>query len=420
MSLLGFTWVCAKKDLRRRAQDPLALLLWLAIPAVIGGLMSTLFGGSDGPKPRAQILLVDQDQSFLTQMLGGAGGPSGGGDSPFVFESVELEAGRERIDAGDGTALLVIPEGFTEAVLREEPVVLELVTNPAQRILPGMAEEALAILSEGAFYLHRLFGDELRTLIDGPEDGADFFEDLRVAELSASINRRMRGLDQYLFPAAIELETELLRAPTEEAPSPGFGQLFFPGLLFMMLFFMAQGQSEDLWSERSAGTLRRVVTTPGQTGGFLLGKLLAIGVIIALLTGLAAALGAWAFDLEFVSLLPGLVWAVATGVVMTLVMFVVQLFASTQRAGNLLGNVIVFPLLMAGGSFFPFEAMPGGMADIGRSTPNGWALMQMKSLFAGELAGAALGSAVLWLVVTALVLFAFCSWRLRRSFATES
>lgn len=418
MSFLGFTWVCAQKDLRRRARDPLALLLWLAIPAVIGGLMSTLFSGSDGPKPHAQILLVDEDQTFLTQMLGGAGGSS---DSPFVFESVELEAGRERINAGDGTALLVIPEGFTDAVLREEPVALELVTNPAQRILPGMAEEALAILSEGAFYLHRLFGEELRIMVDGPDGGADFFEDLRVAELSASINRRMRGLDQYLFPAAIELETELLQAPVEEGAedkSSGFGALFFPGLLFMMLFFMAQGQSEDLWAERSAGTLRRVVTTPGQTGGFLLGKLLAIGVITALLTALAATLAAWAFDLDLGPLLPGLVWAVAVGVVMTLALFVVQLFASTQRAGNMLSNLIVFPLLMAGGSFFPFEAMPGGMADLGQRTPNGWALMQLKALLAGELSGPALTSAVLWVAGTGLVLFTFCAWRLRRSFAT--
>lgn len=413
MALLRFTWACALKDLRRRARDPLALLLWLAIPAVIGGLMSSLFGGSDGPKPHAEILLVDQDQTFLTRLLGG-----GGAESPFVFESVELEVGRERINAGDGTALLVIPEGFTEAVLREEPVTLELVTNPAQRILPILAEEALAILSEGVFYLHRLFGDELRMLVDGPEDGADFFEDLRVAELSASINRRMRGLDQYLFPAAIELETELLQAPAGEQQSPGFGQLFFPGLLFMMLFFMAQGQSEDLWAERSAGTLRRVVTTPGQTGGFLLGKLLAIGVLTALLTALAAALGAWAFDLDLLGLLPGLVWAVAVGLVMTLALFVVQLFASSQRAGNLLSNLIVFPLLMAGGSFFPFEAMPGGMADLGQRTPNGWALTQMKALFAGELAGQALSSAVLWVAGTGLVLFVFCAWRLRRNFAT--
>ena len=415
MTLLGFTLTSAKKDLRRRARDPLALLLWLAIPAVLGGLMSSLGGGGgDGPRPRARILLVDQDESFVTKLLAGAGDSE---DSPFVFESVDLDAGRERIDTGDGSALLVIPAGFTEALLREEPTTLELVTNPAQRILPGLAEEALAILSEGVFYLHRVFGGELQTLVEGPGDGADFFADDRVAELSATINRRMRGLDKYLFPSAIGFETTLLELEQDAAPSPSFGELFFPGLLFMMILCLAQGQSDDLWAERTAGTLRRVVTTPQQTGGFLLGKLLATGVVIGLLVCLASGLAAWAFDLAFLPLLPGLVWAVAVGLVMTLCMYVLQLFATSQRAGNLIGNVIVFPLLMIGGSFFPFEAMPAGMAAIGQRTPNGWALMQLKALFAGDLATASLVSGALWLVAVGAVLFWFCSRRLRRSFA---
>ena len=417
MSLLAFAACSAKKDLRRRVRDPLALLLWLAIPAVIGGLMSSLAGGSDGPMPRAHILLVDQDQSFLTKLLAGAGDND---DTPFVFETVELEAGQARIDAGDGSALLVIPDGFAEALFKEQPVTLELVTNPSQRILPGLAEEALAILSEGVFYLHRVFGDELRTMVDGPPGGAEFFEDARIAELSATINARMRGLERYLFPPGIGFETELLKSAEAESSSPSFGEFFFPGLLFMMLFFLAQGQSDDLWIERNAGTLRRVVCTPGRTTGFLLGKLAATGVIIALLAAVATLLASWAFDLAVLPLLPGLVWAAACGLVMTLAMYVMQLFASSQRAGNLIANLTIFPLLMLGGSFFPFEAMPDGMAALGKRTPNGWALVQLKALFAGELGGTQLALASVWLVVPGVLLFWFSARRLSRRFAVEA
>ena len=40
------TWNAAEKDLRRYVRDPLALLLWLGIPLIVGGLVSVVIGGS--------------------------------------------------------------------------------------------------------------------------------------------------------------------------------------------------------------------------------------------------------------------------------------------------------------------------------------------------------------------------------------
>ena len=63
------------------------------------------------------------------------------------------------------------------------------------------------------------------------------------------------------------------------------------------------------------------------------------------------------------------------------------------RSKGVIGNVVIsavlFPLLMLGGSFFPSEAMPGWMAQVGRWTPNGWAVERLKALAdsAGRTAG---------------------------------
>ncbi len=48
---------------------------------------------------------------------------------------------------------------------------------------------------------------------------------------------------------------------------------------------------------------------------------------------------------------------------------------------------------MLGGSFFPFEAMPGWMASVGRWTPNGIVLERFKAVLLG---GADVGS--LWAI----------------------
>ena len=130
---MRFLLVCARKDLKRHLADPLALVIWIGIPIMIGGLMS-LIGGSGGSPPTARLLVVNQDTSVIGNLL--AGGLGQGGANGFLsVEEVDLDTGQERIGDGDGTALLIVPEGFGSALLEDEPTVLTLITNPAQRIL---------------------------------------------------------------------------------------------------------------------------------------------------------------------------------------------------------------------------------------------------------------------------------------------
>ena len=95
-------------------------------------------------------------------------------------EEVPEEEGRARMAKGDGSALLIIPEGFADAVLLEEPTELVLLTNPSQNILPKIIEETLSIVADSVFYLHRLLGDQVRKIAEGPESG-NFFPDAVVA-----------------------------------------------------------------------------------------------------------------------------------------------------------------------------------------------------------------------------------------------
>ena len=48
-----------------------------------------------------------------------------------------------------------------------------------------------------------------------------------------------------------------------------------------------------------------------------------------------------------------------------------MLFAN-NRAANIMTTVLIFPLMMMGGSFFPLAALPGWIADMGRFAPNGF------------------------------------------------
>ncbi len=440
---MSFLLATAAKDWKRQRRDPAALLLWIGIPLLVGGLMTMLAGGREGPRPQAHVLIVDRDDSFLSNFLVGALSQEGAGD--FVrAERVTEEDGRERIADGDGTALLVIPDGFAAAVLREEPCALELVTNPTQRVLPGIVEETLSMFAEVVFYLHRFLGDDLREMADGPGEGRRTFADERIAELSVRINRLVEGLDGTLFPPVIEvvygdpesdvdetvedaagaradsalaLAEEAGRTKEEEdEPARGIALLFLPGLLFMSMLFMAQGLSADLWQEREQRTLRRVVTSPATAHSFLGGKILFGMLLMGGVAAIALGAGFAYYGLPFLRFPVAVAWSAVSGGFLLVLLMLIQLVSPTQRAGSVFAMVLIFPLMMLGGSFFPFEAMPDWMVRVGRLTPNGWALTRLVELLRGDAEPGALLASLGGLAAVGGALFLLAGARLRTAF----
>jgi ABC-type Na+ efflux pump permease subunit len=412
---MRFAAVAAIKDLRRRLADPVALLIWIGIPLVIGGLMNLVVGSAGSAPPRARVLIADQDNSFLSRMLAGTGGGPGLGE--FIDrEPVTLEDGRRRIEAGGATALLVIPAGFQTAVLDDTPAELLLVTNPAQRILPGIVEEGLGSLLEGVFYAQRIFGSEIRQIASGVTGPGRAPADADVAAVSVAINARMRQLEGVLLPPVIRLE--LTREDARPGGDAGFGQLFFPGILFMSILFIAQGMSADIWREKSQGTLRRVLTTPQSADALLAGKLGAGTALVGMVVVIALLASTLMFGVAWTRVPLALLWCMFAGAALLALMTLLQLAATSERGGHLLSTIVVFPLIMIGGSFFPFEAMPAWMANIGRWTPNGLAVVRLKEILFGDPSARAILIALPGIGAPALLAFHLAARRLRGPFAT--
>ncbi|MBZ0268593.1 ABC transporter permease [bacterium] len=432
---MSFVLRTARKDWARQRNDPMSFLLWLGIPILIGGLLIMMSGGKEGPKPQAHVLVADEDDTFLSGFLVGALTQEEAGG--FVrAEKVALADGRELIGKGKATALLVIPEGFSEGVLREEPTELSLVTNPSQRILPGIVEESLSMFVDAVFYLHRFLGDDLRQMADGPAEG-DTFPDQWIADFSVRINRIVADLQGTAFPPVIRVAFGAEEEPSAEEEAGGaapdtlaggvdaadagdedaarkrsMAEIFVPGLLFMSLLFLAQGLAADLWQEREQNTLRRVVVSPRSGAAFLAGKVLAGAGIMFAVSVVALTAGFAYFGTSPMLFAPSVLWGTFSGAVLLVIMMLLQLIATSQRAGNVLTMSLVFPLMMIGGSFFPFEAMPAWMQAVGAWTPNGWALLHLKGILAGTETASELATAFAGLVAIAAVLFLLAARRM--------
>jgi ABC-type multidrug transport system permease subunit len=350
--MIRFVWLTAVKDLARRRRDPLSMAGWIGIPVVITLLLRLAVGGSGGGRPQGLLLVADEDSSFASNFLFGAfrQGPLA---EMITAEKVDQTSGRQRLRQGEASALLIIPKDFGNAFLASRPTVLRLLTNPAQRILPNIIEETLSILVEAGFYYQQLPGDRLPLLL---------------------------RLSSYVNPPLLRLETQI----EESGPQFNFADAFFPGMLLLGVLFAAQGLGADLWRERDLGTLRRVAATPQSLTAFLAGKTLAAALLMAVIGAAGLAVGRWLLGLQIARPVWALLWLAASGAAYFLLMALVQLAASSARTGNMLAAVVVFPSAMIGGSFFPFEIMPAGLARIGRWTPNGWILTQLQALLSGQ------------------------------------
>jgi ABC-2 type transport system permease protein len=409
--MLALALATARKDLVRRLRDPFALLLWLGIPLVIGTTMVLAMGGRAGPAPVARVLVVDLDDSFVSRALVRALSSEQAGmiEAELVADAGEA---RERIDEGEASALLVLPEGFARAVLREEPCTLRLVTNPAQRILPGIVESALEMLGEAVFYVHRVFGDELRDLALASEGAG--FDDFAVAQTSVRIRGDVERIADHLFPPSIAVETVVTGPKAANAPKRSYAESFLPGILLMALLFMAEGLADDIWRERALGVLRRTSVAPSGPAPALLGKVAAGWTLMAATSLAVVALGTAVFGLEPARAATGALWASFAGAALLALMLALKMLASSHGAAGLAGNLILFPLIFVGGSLFPLDAMPAWLARIGRRTPNGMSVDVLDEILYGAPRADEVASAALALAALLAVALAFCSLRMRR------
>ncbi len=407
---MRFLFACAGKDVRRMVRDPVAVAFAVGLPLMIGLLIRLGMGGS-GSTPTARLLVADHDSTFASNLLLGSLGQ--GQLADLVSARPVTEAlGRRELDRGKASGLLIIPQGFGEAVLRRKPVSLTLLTNPAERILPGILEGVLGFLVDVVGIGQEMAGEVGTRILQPAPPGRATLADSTVAGISTTINRVVEKASPFLFPPAISVEAVTLKPAAAQERS--LTDLFFPSLFFMGVVAAGQQLSDDFWKERAQGTLRRSVSSPRSLAVILGGKILGATALLALVSGLGMLAGRFVFGVTLHGLPLAVAWATLSGVGLLLFFTLLQLLASSQRGGGLLTIAVFFPLVMTGGSFFPFEAMPDWLARIGRLTPNGWALVRLRDILWGTATGSEMALSALVLLAGSLLLFGLSLARLRR------
>ena len=407
---MDFLYASVRKDLYRWIQDRTALLLWVGIPLLIGGLITSMID-SGGGTPTGTLLVADEDETFVSGVMVGAFSQEQLGDL-IIVEQVSIEEGELRINDGEASGFLTIPVGLQDAFLNETPVTLTLKTNPAQTILPGIIEDVTEILLDAGFYAQRLLGPEISAILAASEGGSP--SNAFVAGISVDIQNKIDAISNKLSPLAIDVE--IVEPPLDE-PLPDYALLFLPGIVLMAVLLAANSLAADYWVERDKGTLRRMTSAPSALTGFVTGKTVAALIVMVAVTAVVLLAGFAYHGVTWSKYLPSLLWVALGGAGLFAWFAALQMLLPNNKAASLVTMILLFPLMMIGGSFFPLAALPDWIAGIGRLAPNGFIVDRLSI----ELTGASAWSidAQSWLTSVAITAsgLLFGAMRLRSGFA---
>lgn len=371
------------KDVTLAFRDRAGLILMLLAPFVLTlglGFVTGRFSSSSGGPSGIPVVLVNQDGGQLGNALVELFNSKDLADLVSPTPVSDPAEARRMVDANQANAAVIIPAGFSQSIiptqnaaastgqtaLANTVVQIGLYTNPTTPtgagIIKTIVDQFVSQVEIG-----RVNGlVSVTGLIQG---GLVSVQD--AAKVGAEIGARQSAAAASLDATAITLKNV-----TTSGKAVQFDALAYmaPGMALMFLMYTVSNGGRTLLTERTQGTLPRLLVSPTSSAQVLGGKVFGI-----YLTGVAQML----ILMGGCTLLFHLSWGDPLGVVVLILAAVagaigwgmlITSLARTPGQVAAIGSAIMLTFGMLGGSFISTSAMPGWFQVISKITPNAWGL----------------------------------------------
>ncbi|MEA2057862.1 MAG: ABC transporter permease [Actinomycetota bacterium] len=376
-------FIIARNSVRRMLRDRSNLFFVFVLPIVLLLVIGLVFGGGF----ESRVGLVVLDNGPLAQELAARI------DDLETLDVVRVEsesAGRSGTRRNDLDAVVVIPNGYSAALLAGENVELDYVSTPnsggfdVQSILGAVVAEEASVLRAARFA--------------AAQTGADPAAALDTA----------RAVREQSATVAVVREGD-----TAEAGAGQF-DLGASQNLVMFMFITAMASSVALIQSRRLGVSMRMLSTPTSARTIVAGETLG-RFLVTMLQGLFIVIAA--------AILFGVDWGDPVAASLIIVTFALagtgagmllgSTFSNEQQAG---GIAIFLALILAalGGAMVPLEIFPPTMLKVAHLTPHAWALDGLSELIRFDGGVADILIEIVVLLGFGAVLIGIAAWRFHR------
>jgi ABC-2 type transport system permease protein len=392
--MLRQIWALSWKELRLWFQKVDQWIVLFVAPILFIVILGASFGGEGTitvPVYAVNEDTGDRGEEVMDALL----------DSSHLEVEV-LESGEEAdrlVGAGKRMAAIVVPAGFSEALLTEAGGRLDLIVDPAKdeqsKIVNGLTQASLL-----RFIVDAEISRGLRKAVDGVlsdtqgEETSDENRGLLMDFLEAGL----RGVLSKQVLAAID--DPLIKVEREAAvgapPSatPTAMVYLVPGFALMFVFFLVKDLAVKVVEERETGTLPRLLMAPVSRAAILIGKALPFFLLAALQLIASFTIASAVFDYPLVQPLAMFLVAVCTAASVAGLGIMLAALVKTEGQAGGLTIVIVLVMAVAGGALGPTASVP----VLRNLTPHYWALQGFTDVMARGV-----GVASVWLPCVVLL-----------------
>lgn len=375
-------WVVAVSEWLYVARDRVSLLMLLLLPILFTTILGVIFGGA-GNLP-LRVAVVAGEQTLTAEVL-----VAMGRESNLSFHEMTLAQAETGIRRGHLDAALIVPHD-----LEPMKVMTDTTTQRGYEAFTRLL--GLQATISGRQTAQSL-GSEWLSQADGAEVAGQRYAASTLP--SVSVARAWRLVAEGVLQVS-------------------------PGMLVMFILMFAAYSGEGIVQERMNGTLRRLYAAPVTGWEYVCGRLLgkvALGMVQFILL---ASFGALVFQVNWggtptVMLITGLIFTTSCSAFGMLL----GVLCRTPDQLSSAATTVCLALAALGGTWWPIEATPAFMQNLGRLLPTGQAMQAFHSLILYGPGGVAdaqrawVGMAGwgLFFLIAAAVLFQD-SWRSKSAF----
>lgn len=373
-----------KNDVKRRVKSPYAVLVLLLIPVVMTAIIGAIFAPSGGENklPKIKVLVVDKDKNIGSKILLGAF------DSPrlkemFQVTIVDETEGKKLISKGKASALLMIPEKFSERLIKVEKSEFLVIKNPSEQFLPNVVEEFMVTSSVIISGLVQVFETEIKA-IDALTNIPT--EQISIAAMTPFLEQgkeKIVTLEKFLSPLLIQLKEETTGKEEEKGPAFNIFSFILPGMSIMFLLFIIEIFIRDILTEREDGKFQRMMFSPVRSMEYIFARIISgwvMGIAVCLVIVLVGIL---LFNIDWGNYLYLFIFVTVTNFWIASFFALLNSFFKNRRQSGAFTAPIILVFSVFGGSVIPADQLPGAFRMVSYITPNRWFIKGVEHINSG-------------------------------------
>ena len=396
------------KDIRQLIRDWRTIFFMLVMPVMFTLLFGFVFSGGDSEEdPRLPVGYLDLDEGELSPELGALIA----GSQVIRIENSgttrdELE---EAVMDDDLAAAVIVPAGYSKAVLAGESQSLILLVNSASTTAQTVSSEIQVLAGR----LNSAVGSAListnviagQTGMDADEAHSVYFQGGIGAALAAWGDPPVRLAESSTGAIPNEGDEVYGENPFNQSSTSMMAQFAIAGLM---------GAASILVLERKNGTMKRLMTTNLSRVEYLFGHYLSMFLMVVVQLLLLTIFGHLILDVQyFRDPVSSLLLIVVSALFSASLGLLIGALAKKEEHVIIISLALMFILAGVGGAWVPLEFTPESFQQIAHFTPLAWMVDGFKDIVIRGLGISAILPALYVLMSFAVGLFFLAVWRFR-------